>query len=342
MKFSYQLATSALAVFVLSACSDSAIELHQAKDDFDYVNSKAVPHWQSEEGAVPQFYQNYKIPKGNYSGEVGKDVDIRPPLQVLELIPGVQVDHDPGIITLWTVQPEIADNMWSIIKTKLKQHQAKLVQSSDSAFDGRDVVWIVGDDQGKALASYHFTQVHSGSRIGVRIALTQLSDTLNMPSKVYLRDRYTVAMANLVSTEFDAQLQREAARKAELLGQHVAFSMGSDRSGLPLIIVRTPYDVAWNRLPHFLERVGFEVTDKNQSKGNMTIQYRGVDDEVWKSLSVEALSIKHSQYSLLFGDLGNRTSINITDSDGKLLTESQIKEFVPVLTAISGTPDSGH
>ncbi|MCF9378529.1 outer membrane protein assembly factor BamC, partial [Vibrio parahaemolyticus] len=36
----------------------------------------------------------------------------------------------------------------------------------------------------------------------------------------------------------------------------------------------------------------------------------------------------------LFGDLGNRTSINVTDSAGKPVNEALLKEMVPVLSAV--------
>lgn len=61
MKFSRQLVLSSLAVFVLSACSGSATQRRQAKDDFAYLETPPLEQWQLPEGATPQFYPNYNI-----------------------------------------------------------------------------------------------------------------------------------------------------------------------------------------------------------------------------------------------------------------------------------------
>jgi len=337
MKFSSQLIATALAAFVLSACSESPVERNQAKNDFKYLNTPMLSQWQSAADAVPEFSSEFAIPDGNYSGETGRNVDIRPPLQLLELIPGVRIDHDPGIVTFWTVQPEYADNMWAIIKSQLQQNNGKVTEISDSQLDGDNVTWIVGDNEGEVQTSYHFSRIKSGSRIGIRIEITKLTDDLDLPSRDTLLDRYTVAMSNLITVTYDAQLREKAQREAERLGQHIVFTMGTDRSGLPVVIARAMFDITWHRMPILLEQFGFEVTDKSQSQGTMTVQYRRPDDNVWQSLGVEPLDLERGKYTLLFGDLGNRTSINVTGpTEGKLLTEAQLQALVPVLTAVSG------
>ncbi|MGB5804570.1 MAG: outer membrane protein assembly factor BamC, partial [Vibrio anguillarum] len=40
-------------------------------------------------------------------------------------------------------------------------------------------------------------------------------------------------------------------------------------------------------------------------------------------------------YTFLLGDLGNRTSINVTNSAGKPVEEELLKDMVPVLSAIA-------
>ena len=98
MKLSHQLVVSSLAVFVLSACSGDATQRRQAKDDFDYLNTPPLTEWNNIEGVNPRNYTNYQIPQGEFSGGVGRDVDIRPPQQVLELIPGARAERKLSLI----------------------------------------------------------------------------------------------------------------------------------------------------------------------------------------------------------------------------------------------------
>ena len=45
------------------------------------------------------------------------------------------------------------------------------------------------------------------------------------------------------------------------------------------------------------------------------------------------LQLKRIAFTFLLGDLGNRTSINITDSSGKPVEEEFLKSLAPVLAA---------
>lgn len=336
MRFSYQLMATTIAALLVTACSKSPLERNQAKDDFEYLNTPAFTQWQLSSDAVSESYREFTIPHGNYSGEVGGSLDIRPPLQVLELVPGMRVEQDPGAVTLWSVQPEATDRLWSIIKNQLRSNKATLIENSDRDLTGQNVTWVIGDEEGVARADYHFSRLNIGSRSGIRIEITKLSNSLDLPSESLLLDRYTVAMANLATTQYDAQLRAETRLKAERLGQNITFSMGTDRNALPIIIARAQFDIAWHRVPTLIEQFGFEITDKSQSQGSMTVQFRPADKEIWQNFGVKPLSIARGKYRLLFGDLGNRTSINVTDTDGKLLTEEQLGEFVPMFSAASG------
>lgn len=333
MKFSYQLMGTTVAVLLLSACSKSPLERNQAKDDFEYLNTPKFTKWQTNDDAVAQSYRQFTIPRGNYSGEIGGELDIRPPLQVLELIPGMRVDEEPKAVTLWTTKPENADQMWTILKSELRKNKATLVENSDRDIIGQNVTWMIGNEEGTANADYHFSRINFGSRAGIRIEITELSNSLNLPSQTALLDRYTVAMANTITTSYDAELRAETKRQALRLGQDITFSMGTDRNALPIIVARTQFDIAWHRIPLLIEQFGFEITGKNQSQGALDVHFRPADREIWQNFQIEPLSISRGKYHLLFGDLGNRTSINVTDTDGKLLTETQISEFIPMLKA---------
>ncbi|MCG6282686.1 outer membrane protein assembly factor BamC, partial [Vibrio diabolicus] len=62
--------------------------------------------------------------------------------------------------------------------------------------------------------------------------------------------------------------------------------------------------------------------------------YASPDDEFWNEIGVKPMNLNSGTYTFLFGDLGNRTSINVTNSAGKPVEEELLKEMVPVLAAI--------
>ncbi|MDF5404303.1 outer membrane protein assembly factor BamC, partial [Vibrio parahaemolyticus] len=110
-------------------------------------------------------------------------------------------------------------------------------------------------------------------------------------------------------------------------------TMGKDRSGLPVIIARAQYNMLWQRLPNILPKMGFKIEERSQSQGTITAKYASPDDEFWNDIGVKPVELAAGKYTFLLGDLGNRTSINITDSSGKPVEEEFLKSLAPVLAA---------
>ncbi|KOO11007.1 outer membrane assembly protein BamC, partial [Vibrio xuii] len=57
-------------------------------------------------------------------------------------------------------------------------------------------------------------------------------------------------------------------------------------------------------------------------------------DEFWNDIGVKPMELKSGVYTFLLGDLGNRTSINVTDSSGKPVEEQLLKDMAPVISAV--------
>ncbi|HAS8321696.1 TPA: outer membrane protein assembly factor BamC [Vibrio vulnificus] len=335
MKFSRQLVLSSLAVFVLSACSGSATQRRQAKDDFAYLETPPLEQWQLPEGATPQFYPNYNIPQGEFAGGIGKQVDIRPPQQILELIPGARYERNQGEVTLWLIKQEEADEVWQTVKDMLAERQIPIDMQSDTHIETGWVTWRSEDEEMEIGSRYAIDRFEANNRHGFKINLVDWREGTELkPVTVTNKERYNVFMTNLVTSQYDQVKRDEAQRRAQELVKQIPITMGTDRSGFPVIIARTPYNVLWQRLPMILPKMGFTIDERNQSQGTLKAKYASPDDEFWNEIGVKPMELKSGTYTFLFGDLGNRTSINVTDSSGKPVEEAFLKSMVPVLAAV--------
>ncbi|HFQ5175401.1 TPA: outer membrane protein assembly factor BamC [Vibrio vulnificus] len=335
MKFSRQLVLSSLAVFVLSACSGSATQRRQAKDDFAYLETPQLEQWQLPEGATPQFYPNYNIPQGEFAGGIGKQVDIRPPQQILELIPGARYERNQGEVTLWLIKQEEADEVWQTVKDMLAERQIPIDMQSDTHIDTGWVTWRSEDEEMEIGSRYAIDRFEANNRHGFKINLIEWREGTELkPVTVTNKERYNVFMTNLVTSQYDQVKRDEAQRRAQELVKQIPITMGTDRSGFPVIIARTPYNVLWQRLPTILPQMGFTIDERNQSQGTIKAKYASPDDEFWNEIGVKPMDLKSGTYTFLFGDLGNRTSINVTDSSGKPVEEAFLKSMAPVLAAV--------
>ncbi|MER0395877.1 outer membrane protein assembly factor BamC [Vibrio vulnificus] len=335
MKFSRQLVLSSLAVFVLSACSGSATQRRQAKDDFAYLETPPLEQWQLPEGATPQFYPNYNIPQGEFTGGIGKQVDIRPPQQILELIPGARYERSQGEVTLWLIKQEEADEVWQTVKDMLAERQIPINMQSDTHIETGWVTWRSEDEEMEIGSRYAIDRFEANNRHGFKINLIEWREGTELkPVTVTNKERYNVFMTNLVTSQYDQVKRDEAQRRAQELVKQIPITMGTDRSGFPVIIARTPYNVLWQRLPTILPQMGFTIDERNQSQGTIRAKYASPDDEFWNEIGVKPMDLKSGTYTFLFGDLGNRTSINVTDSSGKPVEEAFLKSMAPVLAAV--------
>lgn len=335
MKFTRQLVVSSLAVLVLSACSSSPAQRRQAKDDFNYLDTKPLRQWNQPQGTQPQFYANYNIPAGDFKGGIGQEVDIRPPQQVLELIPGARVEQQNNEVTLWMINRTEADKVWNTALKMAREEKIRLRQQSDDRIETDWVSWKSEDEDSEIGSRYEITREQANNRYGFRISLIGWRENgKEMPVSITNKERYNTLMTNLITARYDQDVREEAARRAQELIKHIPVTLGSDRSGLPVMIARAPFDVMWQRLPDVVNKMGFKIEDRSQSQGTVKVKYAAPDDEFWQSIGVKPVNLPDGVYTLLLGDLGNRTSINITDTSGKPVTEQLLKDMVPVLAAV--------
>ncbi|MFV0575567.1 MAG: outer membrane protein assembly factor BamC [Vibrio sp.] len=335
MKFTHQLVISSLAVLVLSACAGDPEERRQAKDDFAYLDTKLDQQWVTLPDAQPQFYPQFNIPQGEFTGKTGRDVDIRPPQQVLELIPGARVDKVNNDVTVWLISQDELNKVWDLMHRMADEKNIKLRADSDSVLETDWVNLSAEDESYQIEGRYVVQRLDTAGRYGFMVSLVEWrEDGDNVDLTPEVKDRYSSTMVNYITTEYDKQTTEEARQRALDLINRVPVSLGQDRSGLPVLIARAPYDLVWTKVEDALPKVGFDVTDTNESQGSMEVTYKEPDDEVWESLGVKPLSIEESKYTIQLGDLDNRTSFSVADKDGKPILEEDLESFIPVMAAL--------
>ena len=336
MKLSSQLVLSSLAVFVLTACSGGANQRRQAKDDFEYLNTESLSEWNMPADAQPQFYPNYDIPQGNFEGGIGKAVDIRPPQEVLELIPGARLERSNGEVTLWLLRKDELDLVWQTVQNMISTNQIPVEKQSENLIETGWVTWNSADEDMEIGSRYDISRFEANNRFGFKVNLVDWreGEQVKEVSRTN-RERYNVLMTNLVTARYDQQVREDAQKKAQELVKQIPITMGTDRSGLPVIIARAQYNVLWQRLPELLPKIGFTIESRSQSQGTVEARYASPDDAFWNDIGVKPIDLDAGKYTFLFGDLGNRTSINVTNSSGKPVEAEFLKSLAPVLAAVA-------
>ncbi|GAB6264392.1 outer membrane protein assembly factor BamC [Photobacterium sp. R1] len=336
MNVNYRLAVTAVMVAILAGCSGGAERRRQANQDFNYLETVPLSSWNSPSSGAATVSGEYAIPAAGYSGAIGKAVDIRPPQQVLALIPGARTVHNSdGTVSLQLVKAEELNELWTLTKRLGKERNIPFDVDTAQTLETSWVQWNNEDEDTEISSRYRITR---SSENGQNLYTIKLLDwrEAGVDKTVSLgnQERYSILMTNLVMAKYDAYEREKARVRAQELVKQIPISMGRDRSDLPVIIARAPYNVFWERLPSLLQALGFTVDGRNRSQGTVDVSFRSPGDDFWTELGIQPLQLSNRDYDLQLGDLGNRTSITVTDEDGKPITEEALESLALVLAAV--------
>lgn len=335
MNYKYKLVAAAVAVVTLAGCSDGADRRRQANQDFNYLDTPALETWTLPSGAQPFQTGDYAIPTQQFHGAIGASVDIRPPQQILALIPGARAVTDDDGVTLLLTKSDDLNKVWTLTQTMVAEQGIKLRSQTNDVIETDWVNWSNADEDSDIGSRYRIEKSADAGRYSYRISLIDWREGGNeQPVTAENKERYSTLMTNLVTARYD-QLERDNARlRAQELVKQIPISMGQDRSGLPIIIARAPYSVLWERLPDVLGELGFSIEGRSRSQGVVEVKYNTPDDEFWTELGTQPIDLASRTYKVQLGDLGNRTSINLTNPDGKPVAEKALTSLAPVLAAV--------
>ena len=342
MNNKYRLVVTAVMVATLAGCSGGAERRRQANQDFTYLETKPLQSWTLPAGAQSSQVDDYAIPGQAVSGELGAAVDIRPPQQVLALIPGARMSKGREGVTLVLARPEQLSKLWQLTQSLIAEQNIQVRNQTADVIETDWVNWNNEDEDTEIGSRYRIEKSAESGRNSYLISLIEWrEDGVEKPVTAINKERYSILMTNLVTVRYDER-ERELARlRAQQLVKQIPISMGQDRSGLPVIIARAPYNVFWERLPTVLGQLGFTVEGRNRSQGLVEVKFKSPDDAFWAELGTQPIQLDDRAYNLLLGDLGNRTSINVTDSDGKPVTEEALESLAPVMAAAIDRANNG-
>lgn len=334
MKPFFKLSLCAVMLTTLVACSNPGT-YRQASDSFQYLNASPLKDWQSLPDQKTEFSGIYEIPTRNYKGFIGADVDIRPPQQVFELISGMRYKRGDNSIVVWIPGNNNDKRLGEAIEHLVSVGTLPVRTMEASGVDTDWVKWTTEDD-GEIIETRHFLRpVKEKMRNGFSVEMLELKQNgILLEDTPALRERYNTLMANLITTHFDQKLREDESLLAQKRVKNIPITLGTDRSALPVIIARAPYSVFWERLPAMLNTLGFSVEDRNHSQGTLELKYKKPDDEMWTALGIEPLPFDRKNYTIQLGDLGNRTSINLSDKAGKPVNETVLANFSQQLAAV--------
>lgn len=323
-------------IMLLAACSSDQRYKRQVSGDEAYLDAPPVSELKTPAGMIlPLQNGTYEIPNGVLKGNVGKQLDIRPPMQPLALLNGSrsQFTGDSGTVLLENT-PQNRD-LWNNVVKAVQQNNFKIASRDDAnqTLSTDMVDWNRADEDFQYQGRYQISVQQQSYQLALTVKtleLKQQGKAVTAPAEI---QRYNSQMLNSITGSLDKVQQDAQARLDNRKVGEIDVQSGADDTGLPVLIVRSTYGVVWDRLPNALAKAGMKVTDSSRPQGTLSVTYKPLNDDAWDTLGAKDPGLTSGDYKLQVGDLGNRSSLQFLDPKGHALSQSQSDAMVAVMQA---------
>lgn len=340
MAYSVQKSTVAKVAVVtlamlLAACSSDQRYKRQVSGDESYLQAAPLADLHAPAGMIlPLQNGQYDIPVVRSSDTIGKELDIRPPTQALSLVNGGRTTFAGNTATL-LVESAMANGLWPQVVSILQEKRYTITERSDGqqTLTTDWVEWNRADEDQQYRGRYQISVLPQGYQQSIVVKLLNLEQGGKPVTDSTAVQRYSAEMLNNISLGLNnAQTSRQNRQDNRSVSQFDVQSSADD-TGLPMLVVRAPFNAVWDKLPTTLQKVGMKVTDSTRSKGSIAVTYKPLSDSEWTQLGARNPDLASGDYKLQIGDLGNRSSMQFIDPKGHALTQSQNDALVAVFQA---------
>lgn len=328
-------------VVLLAACSSDQRYKRQVSGDESYLESAALKNLVVPAGMVlPLQNGEYDIPTPKKSEPVGLALDIRPPTQALNLLSGSRSENNADNSRLLLPNTPENTTLYEQVSAVLADKGVALAKSDagQKQIVTDWITWTRADENVPFQSRHNLAISQSGNVVILTITNTGLRQGENEISDPMEVKRYNTLLLNEVVDGLNRMRNLSENSATSNLQGIIDVQTGSDNAGLPVIIVRAPFDVVWDRLPIALESVGMKMGDRTRSKGSIEVTYKGLSSVSWSTLGVDKPTINEGDYKLQVGDLNNRSSLQFISDKGKPLTQSENDQMVAAMKAAFSKP----
>lgn len=347
--FSYSL----LCVFVLSACSSEA-DRREANRDFDYTAAQLKPRITTPSSLAQPVYSNeYQLPVESRKGPVAKDIDVRPPEQIMAFASNSRPSASMNDATLWfsarSLSQPIGEDIWRALNSYVASNKFTVVSK-----DEQNKTIVVGpvsvefeaenpEDIPPAPAQYYQFTVKDESqmhRAGVTVKWVRPAEE-NVTPTIFQQNNYATRLLNKFSAYSDT-VQRSSAPVD--MHKSIELMLGQDTSGSKAIVANNAYAQTWKWLVTVLPKAGLPIEQSAQSQGLIVFNYEG-DNSVsfadvltfWKPVKeTGGLALSKGTYRLQLADRGTETSITLLDDGNKPVLVSAVERLYNRLQGFTG------
>ncbi len=335
------------AALVLSACSS---QRNVAEGSFDYLDIKTEqPLAGTEELELQKAKYKYKIPELNVppNAVLGKEVGIRPPLQVIAAAPGSRVEEGLRESKIYF---DAIDGVTDL-KMSIWTHLLRVVDGFDTPYEVDEEQGLIRIENFRHLVSStrkpgmlnmvanNRIETESEQTIELRLTMANHGRSGELEAKVispillvdgkqqklpmnFVRS-FEAEIINDVSIAMERTFRSDSAAFTQSV---VDIQLGKTENGNAAFTLVGDFNSVWVLLPEVFEQLNFVVDDLNQSEGMYYVSYEPFGKRRW----YHALAFwKTKQTGELDIENGTEVTFGVDEISGIVYLTPQI-EGVPL------------
>ena len=345
-------ASAILLILSVSACTRFENK-SKAEGTLEYENAILTDEYKSGDFTRDEQRSTYKIQdltaQQNQFGLSGKDVDIRPPAQLLAVIDGVILDSDAIETKVWFTaldENELQEQkIWDLVLQYLNTKNATMLKADHSSL-------II--DTGPIIRQYNFVQsndVYEKANYELRFAKSieggsfslavdvknyqQINSEIPVKQVLKARTKHSIEIRFINDLLRFAYLQKEkqSAENKNLNTQPLPIKLGFDDNHQTAWIIDTSFVDVWNKLPNLLQIMGFTPIKDDVSLGYFFVKFVSQDTTYWNENELNPISLEEGKYYAQLGELDNgQTSLVWLDEDKKVLSDQEVTNLYLSIT----------
>ncbi|PKG37616.1 outer membrane protein assembly factor BamC [Psychromonas sp. Urea-02u-13] len=357
MKLTFKHSRSTAAVILalsLSACVRFDTRM-QANGEFEYQDATLVDAYNSGDFSNEEARDSYVIPELTEDqksvGFTTKDVDVRPPTQLMPVIDGVLLEKtEDGSTKIWfnafNQKEDMQAKVWQLLESYLATNDVEIINKNtasnqiETGIFSENITFGSYFNENTLLkeSSYKLTVEKQQDGHSVSLTVDALSYK-EVNEGTELKFNLVGSRKNEIETRFVNDLLAYAykVKESEQLEkgdeQPLAIKLGFDDNHQNTWIVESKFIDTWGKLPDLFTLLNFEIIEQDKNLGYFLLKYTKPSDDYWLENNIKPFELAQDEYFIQLGEVtGGTTSILWLDEDKKPLTDQKITEIYLSIT----------
>jgi len=348
--------TKVASVVMISLAATSCArfdERAQAEGNFDYNNATLIDKYNYGEFDVRGQRANYDIQalteEQSTLGLMGKDVDVRPPNQLIPVLDGILLDPDLTQTKIWFNAFKDSQNMqeqvWQLILDYLASVGATLADPDPNTLTiqtgpikrkveyGSLSVNTIQEEESYLLQLAIGRDNRSMSLVTHVESYEQINDGIKVEQILDGRTKRSIEIDFVNRLLEYAYKQQEAELIAAADNKPLPIKLGFDDNHQTAWVIDEEFIVAWNKLPQLLQLMSFAPVQEDKNLGYFLVRFEPQDEEYWAENNLNPITLEGGEYFVQLGELtGGATSLIWLNADKELLSQQEVTDLYLSIT----------